>query len=89
MKKASKNKYSDCPASEIMGDTGNLGTPTIRVDIFELMLQGKCPFCGRKIKQWESPSGRFASEVWSALRSHGIDPATGHSLLCKDKDLRL
>jgi hypothetical protein len=89
MKKPSEANYSDSHSSEIMEETCKLGTPTIREDVFGLMLQGKCPHCGRKIRHWESPSGRYAPEVWSALRSHGIDPATGHSLLCKAKDLRL
>jgi hypothetical protein len=79
----------DCDSSRSPGDTAKLRTLSKKADIFDLMMQGKCPYCGRKIKQWESPSGRFASEVWSTLRGHGIDPATGHLLLCAVKDLKL
>ena len=53
------------------------------IDELKLALQGVCPGCGRKTKEWKAPSGSFAPEFADALRRQGIDIATGHKKGCK------
>ena len=51
----------------------------------ECLLAGKCPSCGRKVKDWSVPAGSFAPELWATLREHGIDPVSGHQEMCPEK----
>jgi len=55
-----------------------------RVRRLEAEVQGKCPSCGRLVKDWKSPTGAFAPEAWATLREHGIDPSTGHLKTCTE-----
>lgn len=53
-----------------------------RLRRIELKLDGKCPTCGRKVKDWEGTFGSFAPEIWASLDMQGIDPETGHLKTC-------
>jgi hypothetical protein len=63
----------------------------LKQKIFELELKvdGKCPDCKNNIKGWKPASGSFAPEWWQTMRENGIDPATGHSMFCKNKSLKI
>lgn len=53
------------------------------------LLLGSCPECGNRIKGWKPMFGSFAPEWWATCREQGVDPATGHSLKCSNKSLKL
>jgi hypothetical protein len=60
-----------------------------RIKELEMKADGKCPECGRVIKGWKPVFGFFAPEWWGSMREQGIDPATGHSASCNNKDLKI
>ncbi len=58
----------------------------ITPDMLKAVLNGICPECNQKVRDWRPPSGAFAPEVYATLREQGIEPSTGHVAGC-DYDL--
>lgn len=59
-----------------------------RVRKLEALAEGRCLECGQKVKDWKTPFGAFAPEIWATLRERGIDPSSGHKEICSQRSRR-